>query len=47
MTRAGIINSGSCIATVRCQVIEAYSSNQMGRDSFGMGHGFIRCHREM
>src|SRR5438132_14102257 len=33
---------GSCIASVRCRVADAHSSNQMGCDSFGIAHRFIR-----
>jgi hypothetical protein len=38
---------GSCIATVRCQILDTHPSNQMGRDSFGIDHGFICRHVEI
>ncbi len=38
---------GSCIASVSCQVTDAPPSDQMGRDSFGIDHRFIRRHIEM
>lgn len=38
---------GSCVATVRFQVIDTHSLNQMGRDPFRIQHGFIGGHIEM